>query len=701
VSGNRRLDVLRFAADPISFGRFAMHALIPAPSDPAQWQAWCETLHQWRNSTRALLGTDDSLYRQPEFAWVPRTFTLALVMMNDLLFYDGDYRLDEFLQHGIREFGGYDALILWHAYPRIGFDERNQFDFYRQMPGGLERLRALVDACHARDVRVYVDYNPWDTGTRREDKSDIDALVDLVRALDADAIFLDTMANAAQGLREKLDVVRPGVTLESEVLVPMEHIGTHPSSWAQSFVDVPGVLRNKWYERRHMQHRIRRWQQEHTPELHTAWLNGTGMVVWENVFGFLNGWNERDKSILRSMVGVQHRYHALFSGEGWTPLVETLNPSVYASLWEGEGLRLWTLANSSESDASGALIEVPHRGGDRYYDLIRGVELLPKVSEGLAHLNSAIRGRGVGAFLATSETSDDFRTFLSAQAELAARANFDATPPSSSQTLHPLPQTEHYAEVPANMVAIPTQQFDMPVTFSVRECGFYDVPDMIFPRLNYANLHRLFSFTRPAQVAPYAIDLTPITNRQFAEFLAASGYMPEHGDNFLAHWQSGEVPPGLEEHPVVYVALEDARAYAAWAGKRLPSEEEWQFAAQGYEALHYPWGNDWQPDRCNNGQFGTTTPVMRFPQGRSPFGIDDLCGNVWEWTESERTDQIANTSRTRFSILKGGSYYRAYGSEWYADGGAQSNDFAAKFLHMSPGLDRCATIGFRCAVDLA
>jgi iron(II)-dependent oxidoreductase len=177
--------------------------------------------------------------------------------------------------------------------------------------------------------------------------------------------------------------------------------------------------------------------------------------------------------------------------------------------------------------------------------------------------------------------------------------------------------------------------------------------------------------------------------------------MPEHGDNFLAHWQSGEVPPGLEEHPVVYVALEDARAYAAWAGKRLPSEEEWQFAAQGYEALHYPWGNDWQPDRCNNGQVGATTPVTHFPQGRSPFGVYDLCGNVWEWTESERTDQIANTSRTRFSILKGGSYYRAYGSEWYADGGAQSNDFAAKFLHMSPGLDRCATIGFRCAVDLA
>ena len=103
------------------------------------------------------------------------------------------------------------------------------------------------------------------------------------------------------------------------------------------------------------------------------------------------------------------------------------------------------------------------------------------------------------------------------------------------------------------------------------------------------------------------------------------------------------------------MSLEDARAYAAWAGKRLPREEEWQFATLGNRDRNYP----------------------------------------WEWTESERSD-----GRTRFAILKGGSYYRVIGSEWYADGGAQANDFAAKFLLMYPGLDRCATIGFRCAVDL-
>jgi formylglycine-generating enzyme required for sulfatase activity len=153
------------------------------------------------------------------------------------------------------------------------------------------------------------------------------------------------------------------------------------------------------------------------------------------------------------------------------------------------------------------------------------------------------------------------------------------------------------------------------------------------------------------------------------------------------------LPAGLEEHPVVYVDLGDARAFAAWAGKRLPTEEEWQYAAQGPEALRYPWGNEMRPGMCNSGESGGTTPVTAFPEGRSPFGCLDMCGNTWEWTESERSD-----GRTRFCILRGGSWFAARGSAWYMDGGPAPCAFGAKFLLMWPGLDRCATVGFRCAV---
>ena len=146
----------------------------------------------------------------------------------------------------------------------------------------------------------------------------------------------------------------------------------------------------------------------------------------------------------------------------------------------------------------------------------------------------------------------------------------------------------------------------------------------------------------------------------------------------------------------MYVDLNDARACAKWAGKRLPTEEEWQYAAQGLDNLTYPWGNRFEEDICNSGKTGGTTSVTAFPKGRSPFGCYEMCGNVWEWTESERSD-----GRTRFCIIRGVSFFKAEGSRWYTDGVPQPCNFGAKFILMWPGLDRCATIGFRCVVDVA
>ncbi len=196
-------------------------------------------------------------------------------------------------------------------------------------------------------MKIFIDYNPWDTGTRREGTNDIETLAELVAAIEADGIFLDTMNRGAGEFRARLDAARTGVILEGEGALPLENIHDHHASWAQWFKDseVPGVLRNKWFERRHIQHQVKRWDYDHTAELHTAWMNGSGMMVWENVFGAWVPWSPRDRSILRAMLPIQRRYSALFAGENWTPLVPTNQSGLYASLWEGDGLRLWTLVN--------------------------------------------------------------------------------------------------------------------------------------------------------------------------------------------------------------------------------------------------------------------------------------------------------------------------------------------------------------------
>jgi hypothetical protein len=316
--------------------------IIPAPESPAQWSAYREELARWRAESKARLNYCDDLYGRREFGWAARNYCCCFLMAGDEAFYDGRsgrYTVEALLEQGRREFGGYDSVVLWHAYPRIGVDERNQFDFYRDLPGGLLGVRGVVRQFHRRGVRVYLDYNPWDTGTRREAKSDLELLAELVAALGADGLFLDTMSQGATEFRARLDAARPGVILEGEGAVPLEHVHDHHASWAQWFEDsaVPGVLRLKWFERRHMQHAIRRWDSDHSGELQSAWMNGSGVMVWENVFGSWVPWNARDRSILRAMLPIQRRFTHLFSGEGWTPLVTTEQPGVFASRWESRG----------------------------------------------------------------------------------------------------------------------------------------------------------------------------------------------------------------------------------------------------------------------------------------------------------------------------------------------------------------------------
>ncbi len=176
--------------------------IIAAPDDPDEWPAWRASLTEWRRQARARLGYTGQLYDRPEFAWTQGCFSVALVWLWDELLYDFEaerFTPERLLAEGAREFGGFDAVVLWHAYPVIGIDDRNQFDWYRDVPG----LAALVADLQARGVRVFVDYNPWDTGTRREPVDDAHAVAEIVRLLDADGVFLDTMKEAPETLRRR------------------------------------------------------------------------------------------------------------------------------------------------------------------------------------------------------------------------------------------------------------------------------------------------------------------------------------------------------------------------------------------------------------------------------------------------------------------------------------------------------------------
>jgi formylglycine-generating enzyme required for sulfatase activity len=194
---------------------------------------------------------------------------------------------------------------------------------------------------------------------------------------------------------------------------------------------------------------------------------------------------------------------------------------------------------------------------------------------------------------------------------------------------------------------------------------------------------------RPVEMLGFRMDRYEVTNADYRQFLTQSNYQPVDRHNFLRHWANG-FPDALADHPVTWVSLQDARAYAAWASKRLPSDVEWQWAAQGSDGRPWPWGDTFNAQSCNSDTPGTT-PVNAYAANVSPFGVGDLVGNVWEWI-----DVVCSDGWHEWCFIRGGSYYKARGSTWYSEGGAQPVNHHHKFLLMAPSLDRCGTVGFRC-----
>ncbi len=239
---------------------------------------------------------------------------------------------------------------------------------------------------------------------------------------------------------------------------------------------------------------------------------------------------------------------------------------------------------------------------------------------------------------------------------------------------------------------------------------------------------------RRVRLDEYYIDRTPVTNAAFAEFARASSYRTtaeQEGWGYVytggkwqemkgADWAHPRGPGSrwedIPDHPVVLVSWDDAAAYAAWAGKALPTEGQWEKAARGADGRLWPWGDEWDDARANTAgrlagrsllkfddwnawwnsfdvlQYGApTTPVGSFPQGASPYGLLDCAGNVWQWTADwykpypGSTYQSKNFGETR-RVLRGGAWFN------------HPIIARAAYPTYDQPLNRVIYIGFRCVV---
>ncbi|MGZ5200671.1 MAG: formylglycine-generating enzyme family protein [Telluria sp.] len=663
--------------------------------------SWREQFSIWRHEHKIRMGYSDAQYRRPELQWAQRNFVHTQMMVEDRYFYDpvaGKYTVDRYLDDLEARFGGIDSVLIWYIYPNIGIDNRNQTQLAHDMPGGIAGLKQAVDDFHRRGVKVFLPTMPWDNGTHDQQQADWDAVTELARAVGADGINGDTYNGVPRAFLEAADRAGMALVYQPEGSLTSDELAQwNLQTWGKASTDIiPAVAKVKWLESRHMINVENRWCRDRTDDLHYIFFNGVGYTAWENVWGIWNQFTERDGEALRRIATIERKFPRQMVSPAWEPYAMALQQNVFASMFPQDGVTVWTVVNRNEYEVAGEQLRVDHAEGRRYFDAWHGVPLEPLLEGDTAILSFAMEKRGFGAVIALDAgvQVDGFDAFLARMRGHAAKPlqSLSGAWKPLAQQLVAIAPTAPAKTAPEGMVAIPAGPFTFEVTGIEVEGYTWASMDFQYPWESIGRRHHRQRF----QMKPYFIDRHPVTNREFKRFLDASGYWPQDDHNFLRDWDNGAPRAGWDNKPVTWVSIEDARAYAAWAGKRLPHEWEWQYAAQGTDGRLYPWGDQWQegaaPPPNKGRELLPPADVDAHPAGASPFGVLDLVGNVWQWTDEYQDEH------TRAACLRGGSSYHPQTSHWYFPQ-AHRLDQHGKYLLMAPSKDRAGTLGFRCVVD--
>ncbi len=669
------------------------------PCSAGEHESWLADVRHWRDERRIRIGYEGSRYDLPALKWTQSSFIQPQMMVEDRFFYDpvaNRYTVNRYLDDLDKRYGGIDAVLIWPTYSNMGIDNRNQHDMIRSMPGGVAGVRQMIADFHRRGVRVLFPMMMWDQGTRDPGKPWPDAIASLMAEIGADGINGDTQDGVPRAFSEAADRAGHPLAFEPEGGPHDEGVAYDVLTWGQyKFSFTPKVDRYKWLEPRHMVNISDRWNRNKTDDLQFAFFNGVGWESWENIWGIWNSIVPRDAEATRRVATLERGLAPFLVSQDWEPFAPMLLFGVFASRWPLGEDTVWTVVNRNEYNISGPQIELPAQEGMHYFDLYHGVQLTPESRGNKVVLTFDLGEKDYGAILATKAAlSEPLKGLMTTMKATTAKplTTFSREWTFLPQHITPMTATKPPAGTPTDMVRIPAGDFRFKVQ-GIEIEGFDDIGvDVQYP---WEDSPRRYH-ERVMNVKSFWIDKYPVTNEQFKKFLDATHYHPKDDLDFLRDWQNGTYPEGAADKPVTWIALEDARAYAAWAGKRLPHEWEWQYAAQGTDGRLYPWGNDWDasavPVPDNGRTMRGADSVTAHPKGASPFGVMDMVGNVWQWTD-EFLDE-----HTRGGILRGGSYYQPQGSIWYFPQAYKLTEHG-KLALMAPSKDRSAALGFRCVQD--
>ncbi|MBK7174307.1 MAG: SUMF1/EgtB/PvdO family nonheme iron enzyme [Bacteroidales bacterium] len=687
---------------------------------------------------------DNQMFKRDDLKWIRNQYLMLLQFAWDDTWYDVSKQKITFDDHFFKYdslTGGWDIFTLWPTWPRLGLDERNQFDMYRDLPGGIGEVKRQSELLHQLGKKYFISYNPWDESTRKVEH--MEGLAQLLQLTDADGVVLDTRGESSKELQTMADSVRSGIIMYSEGMAIPKHMPGIVSGRVHNALFMPPVLNlNKYIKPDFAIFRVIDLAEDAIHrEIAVAFFNGYGIEINMMRPGRPD-WIEDEFRFMGKTTRILRENTTAFNDPDWRPFIETVHDQVWVNGWCDKNKDIYTLFSLIPEGYNGKLFQVSNSLEKHYVDLVRHEEcrLILESDENyvMAELDafneSWLGTRKEGSIGCIAGFPKRIKAELK-ENQLSIKAIegdeikvWYGNPSYDSKAII-LPGGEHNLQINPFV-----NQKDEKIVFQLFHNG--EILDEVIvrriaaqpllvshtERTAYSEMHRKdMCFIPPGdyhwkafrdsalsesfipfpayfqdnhlQVQGYYMDKYPVTNKQYEVFIQSSGYLPIDTTNYLKHWIKGKIPEGIEDHPAVNVSLQDARAYASWAGKRLPTEWEWQYAAQGNENQRYPWGN-WMDSTMCNYKLGKTTSVDMYPSSKSPFGVMDLVGNVWQIT----ADQYYNGSYY-FSILKGGSFYSPESSIWYVKGGPVPVSHPEMLIHVSPALDRCSTIGFRCVMD--
>ncbi len=733
-------------------GQKQRYQTILPPKSKVNYKVYTDIFRgEWQNGLRLMFRDrylydlekfDNSLYDRADLAWIKESYLIILQMAWDWEFYDrttGKYTFPDVIRKGNELFGNIDVYGIWPTWPRLGLDQRNQWDLYRDLPGGTIQLRNFGRLARLNNTKFFIAYNPWDNSTREEDH--LRGMAQLIKETEADGVVLDTQGSSSHELQAAADSVRKGVVMFSEGMAVTK--------------DMPGIISGRVHNAIFF-----------SPELNLNKLIkpdfsifrvcdvGEGIIHREIAIAFFNGYgtelnmfrpggrddNYRDDlDFLARTTFTLRQNNDAFLDKEWTPLISTKVDKVFVNRWTSGEKSIYTVLNMSPEGIEGKLFEIKNDSRKHYVSIWNHENIVPITENGITY--ASVRAEGWPASYSGTRREGSVDCIAELPIMLKSELKGDS--------IHIKAQGKNKIMLwkgnPSYKTVSIGFNLDGDTIMRIRNIFGYYEGKIVVQLLNDKNLvdENILMFkggkpwlissviptVKATGIAPdmilvpgteftyqistgedfipypevsgistrvdsFLIDKYPVTNAQYYEFLQSSGYRTTDTVRYLRHWGRGIYRLGQERYPVVYISLEDMKAYARWAGKRLPTQAEWQLAAQGTDKRKWPWGNEFHGTLCNNA-FGKTTPVDAFSKGISPYGVMDLVGNVWQMTN----DQYFNGSYY-FNVIRGGSFYKPDSSWWYIQGGPQPLDKTQIMLMVSQGYDRNATVGFRCVKDI-